>query len=341
MKIAYLIDCDALGGGMEYIHRQMEIHRNDETRIFVADRGECKARTMNAWGADLIHVNHLKALLQLFSNPFSHPSGRVVFTVHGIHLRKYSFLPKTFLNQLKRLLRLRLERWLYGKCDELIALTETDALDIHRLYGEKLPVKIIPNTNVGLELRKPIGLRYGFHEFAFVCIARFDFQKGQDVLIRAIAEVQDELRGKGCRTLFVGDGGTLGEIRRLSCQLGVDDLTVFAGPIRNAGVYMTCGRVLVAPSRWEGMPYLLLEAIAREWPVVASDCPGNRDVLRLSPRVTLFPVGDVAALADCLVDVAQKSDCRTTDLQSYSRLSGHNGGGAHGLSFTRSVGEDL
>ena len=81
MKTAYLIDKDAVGGGMEYIRRQIARHSGDESRVFFSDRGECTAAKMNAWGADVIHVNHLKALLQLFRNPFARPRGKVVFTV--------------------------------------------------------------------------------------------------------------------------------------------------------------------------------------------------------------------------------------------------------------------
>jgi glycosyltransferase involved in cell wall biosynthesis len=53
---------------------------------------------------------------------------------------------------------------------------------------------------------------------------------------------------------------------------------------------MICAKTLVAPSRWEGMPYLLLEAVARGRCVIASDCPGNRDVLKNYPHATLFPL---------------------------------------------------
>ena len=82
MRLAYLIDRDSVGGGMEYVRRQMAAHHNDETRVFFSIRGDCTAAKMNAWGAEVIHVNHLKALLQLFRNPFVRPLGRVVFTVH-------------------------------------------------------------------------------------------------------------------------------------------------------------------------------------------------------------------------------------------------------------------
>ena len=298
MKRAFLIDRASVGGGMEYIRRQMALHPADETRVFTADRGECAAEKMNCWGADVIHVNHLKALLQLLRNPFIKPKGKVVFTVHGIHLRKYDFLPHTLLNRLKREARLALERWLYRKCAMVIALTDTDAADIRRLYGDSLPVVVEPNVIDNAALVRPDDhLRYRIDAFAFVCIARFDFQKGQDVLLRAIALAQATLRKSGRRTLLIGAGSTLGRMKKLAAALRVEDLVEFVGEIPCAGVYMMCGKKLIAPSRWEGMPYLLLEAVARRRSVIASDCPGNRDVLKGYSAARLFPVEDAKALA--------------------------------------------
>lgn len=300
MRVAFLIDKISVGGGMEYIHRQIQSRSKDECRVFAADRRECVALKLNKWGADIIHVNHLKALLQLFSNPFVRPKGKIVFTVHGIHLRKFDFLPKTISNRVKRFLRLLLERYLYKKCDQLIALTETDATDIRRLYGKKLPIIIEPNSIDTCSLKTVDGLKYGLDEFAFVCIARFDFQKGQDILVKAIANVQEKLRERGLKTLLIGDGPTFTSIKRMVFDLGISDLVEFAGEISNAGVYMMCAKTLIAPSRWEGMPYLLLEAVARERSIIASDCPGNRDVLKGYANAEVFGVEDSVELAKCL-----------------------------------------
>ena len=300
MKTAYLIDKEAVGGGMEYIRRQIAMHPGDEARVFFSERRECTAEKMNAWGADVIHVNHLKALVQIFRSPFSRPKGKVLFTVHGIHLRKYDFLPRTFANRLKRRLRLSVERWLYRKCDRIVALTETDASDIRRLYGANLPVEIVPNMVDPAEFSSDFRLRYRQDEFAFVCIARFDFQKGQDILVAAVAAAQSDLRLAHRRILMIGGGGNFEQIKADAFARGVSDLFEFAGEIPSAGSYMTCGKVLVAPSRWEGMPYLLLEAVARGRRVIASDCPGNRDVLKGYPNATMFPVEDVDVLAGLL-----------------------------------------
>ena len=297
MKIAYLIDRPALGGGNEYVRRKMAARPDDDCRVFYSERGECRPSALDAWGADLVYVNHLRALLQLMGNPFRRPRAKVVFIVHGIHLRKFDFLPRTPANRVRRALRRWLESWLYGRCDGLVALTPTDAADVRRLYGRGLEVAVEPNTNEGLVLRTPSGLRYGPDAFAFVCIARFEFQKGQDVLLRAIDVAQDALRRAGARTLLVGDGATHAAARRFAGERGIADLVEFAGAIPDAGVYMTCGRVLVAPSRWEGMPYLLLEAVARGRRVVATDCPGNRDVLAGYAAARLVPVESADALA--------------------------------------------
>ena len=52
MKIAYLIDKEAIGGGNDYIRRQMAAHSDDSCRVFYADRGECTAKAMNDYGAN-------------------------------------------------------------------------------------------------------------------------------------------------------------------------------------------------------------------------------------------------------------------------------------------------
>lgn len=306
MRLAYLTDRESVGGGMEYIRRQIAAHPGDECRVFFADRGECTVAKMEEWGADIVHVNHLKALVQLFRNPLARPKGKVVFTVHGIHLRKYDFLPRTLSNRLRRSARLLLERCLYRRCDVLIALTDTDARDIRCLYGSHLPVVVEPNTVDASEFAvAPEGLRYGQDEYTFVCIARFDFQKGQDTLLDAIARAQSDLRTAGVSVLMIGGGSTLEAAKRRAADAGICDMVTFAGEIPNAGAYMTCGRVLVAPSRWEGMPYLLLEAVARRRRIIATDCPGNRDVLSSYPLAALCPVEDALALSKLLVQAVK------------------------------------
>lgn len=275
MKIAYLIDRDSLGGGMEYVRRQIVAHSKDECRVFFSARGECTARRMDEWAAEEIVVNHLKALLQLLGNPLKRPRGRVTFVVHGIHLRKYESWMLGFW------LRRGLEAYLYHRCDRIVALTPTDLSDILRLYGRGLKVDVEPITLDGWVAEMSDSLPAGIEgPFKYLCIGRFDYQKGQDRWIREISK-KEKVKGKKCggRTLFIGDGSTLGECKRLAEKLGVEDLCVFAGAIPEAERYLKCAEVVVSPSRWEGMPYLMMKARVLGCRILATDCPGNHDVL--------------------------------------------------------------
>ena len=286
MKIAYLIDRDSLGGGMEYIRRKIAAHPSDECRVFLSERGECTPRRMDAWGAEEIVVNHLRALLQLLGNPLTRPKGRVTFVAHGIHLRKYEWkmreggaigvraLPSYWL-------RRGLEAWLYHRSDRIVALTPTDRDDILRLYGQNLKVDVESNTLDGWTMETvdspPAGIA---GPFKYLCIGRFDYPKGQDRWIRRIGN-----RGRGMgnwevgRTLFIGDGPMLATCKKLAKELGVEDLCVFAGAIPDADRYLKCAEIVVSPSRWEGMPYLMMKARELRCRILATDCPGNRDTL--------------------------------------------------------------
>ena len=285
MKIAYLIDRDSLGGGMEYIRRRIALHPDDECRVFFSGRGECTAKRLDAWNADEIVVNHLKALLQLLRNPVRRPRGRITFVVHGIHLRKYEWrmreggvagalaLPAYWA-------RRELERRLYHRCDRIVALTPTDRDGVLRRYGQDLTVEVEQNTLDGWKVEPadspPAGVK---GPFGYLCVGRFDYPKGQDRWIRRIKKEESKMTNDGGRTLFIGDGPMLEPCRRLALELGVAGRCVFAGAIPDADRYLKCADAVVSPSRWEGMPYLLMKARALGCRILATDCPGNRDVL--------------------------------------------------------------
>lgn len=296
MRIAYLIDKEAVGGGNAYIAHEQASHAADETKVFYANKGECKASNLNKWKPDLIVVNHLKALLQLYLNLFVHPIGKVVFIVHGIHLRKYDFLPKTPLNRIKRYFRFKLEQYLYRKVDSLVALNNEDLNMLRDEYKYPGPIELKPNTLPPDYIIKADS-QIDYH---FVCLARFHFQKGQDILIKAIGRKAAALRKAGKRTLFIGGGETLEEMKALAKTLAIEDLIDFAGEIPNASKEMCRGNYVIFPSRWEGSPFAVLEALKLGRPIIASACPGNTDFVKDGVNGRLFPTSDIMALAEIL-----------------------------------------
>jgi len=141
----------------------------------------------------------------------------------------------------------------------------------------------------------------------FGCIGRLDREKGQRDLLEAFAA--GRLAESGARLKFVGEGPDHGELRARAEALGILDAVEFAGERRDmAQVYAEID-CLVLPSLREGMPMVVLEALASGKPVVATDV-GAVSLLLSSGCGLVVPVGDREAMATALRRVAQSADER-------------------------------
>ena len=125
-----------------------------------------------------------------------------------------------------------------------------------------------------------------------VCVGRVTRQKGQDVLLSAWRSVRDTC--PTARLALVGDGELLDTLRS-QAPPAVD----FVGPVDDAHLWYLAADVVVLPSRWEGLPLTLLEALAVGRSVVGSDIPGIADALPKQAGA-LVAMEDVAALADAI-----------------------------------------
>ncbi len=133
-----------------------------------------------------------------------------------------------------------------------------------------------------------------------VCVGRVTRQKGQDLLLAAWAAVR--ARCPGAALAVVGTGDLLEPLRR-HAPPGV----LFAGPVDDTRPWYTAADLVVLPSRWEGLPLTMLEALAVGRAVVGSDIPGIADVLPRGAGVVI-PAGDVVALADAITYRIRRPD---------------------------------
>ena len=118
--------------------------------------------------------------------------------------------------------------------------------------------------------------------------------KGIDVLIRAVAELHDS--GLSVRLAHVGDGRLRPRLAQLCAELGVDGLVEFTGALSGEAVRrrLDAADLLVMPSRTEGLPRALLEAMARGLPAIATAVGGIPELL--APADLVAP-GDAEGLA--------------------------------------------
>lgn len=130
-------------------------------------------------------------------------------------------------------------------------------------------------------------------------VGRLTRQKDFPTLVRAFAEVR---RRRPARLIILGEGEDRPVLEGLARELGVADEVSLPGFRANAMAYMATAGVFVLSSEWEGLPTVLIEALAAGTRVVSTDCPsGPREILQGGRLGALVPVANPAALADAII----------------------------------------
>lgn len=133
-----------------------------------------------------------------------------------------------------------------------------------------------------------------------VGVGRLAPQKDFATLIRAFARAR---RGRPARLVLLGEGPERSTLQRLVAELGLSADVRLAGFAPNPYPYLGRADVLASSSRWEGLPTVLIEALALGTPVVATDCEsGPREILEDGRLGSLVGIGDAAALGKAILD---------------------------------------
>jgi glycosyltransferase involved in cell wall biosynthesis len=200
---------------------------------------------------------------------------------------------------------LRLDRVTQRWVDRYVCVSQAVAEFSAKRAGlppEKLLV--IPN---GIDLdkypaRQPADLRaFGIAagRRAVTFVGRLDPQKGVDWLMatapRWLAKLPD------CDLLLVGNGPLRPSLEAAGRAAGIADRVHFAGWRADVPEILAASSLLVLPSLWEGMPNVVLEAMASRLPVVASDVEGVRELLGPNAARQTVAHGDSRMLAEAIV----------------------------------------
>lgn len=167
----------------------------------------------------------------------------------------------------------------------------------------ELPLVVIPN-GVDPQRFSPSVRRSPEGPLRVGVVGRLVFQKGVDVLLHALPLIPS------CVPIsldIIGDGGARPELERLSQNLGLERQVRFLGwktPAEMPGVYRGLD-VFALPSRDEGMPNVVLEAMASGLPVVATQISGNEELIVQGKTGFLVPPEAPRSLADALMTLAR------------------------------------
>ena len=132
-----------------------------------------------------------------------------------------------------------------------------------------------------------------------VGIGRLTPQKDFASLLRSFQLVRKE---RDCRLVILGEGPERDALLHLADELGIREHVDLPGFVPNPYAVLARAQAFVLSSRWEGLPTVLIEAMALGVPLVAADCPsGPREILQDGAFGELVPVGDVEAMARAIV----------------------------------------
>jgi glycosyltransferase involved in cell wall biosynthesis len=132
----------------------------------------------------------------------------------------------------------------------------------------------------------------------FLAVGRLTEQKDFTNLIQAFALLRKQ---RHARLLILGEGEQRSQLEELVNKLGVAEDVSLPGFVDNPYAYMSRVNGYVLSSRWEGLPTVLIEAMACGCPVIATDCPsGPSEILEAGKYGSLVPVGDQKALSSAM-----------------------------------------
>jgi glycosyltransferase involved in cell wall biosynthesis len=143
---------------------------------------------------------------------------------------------------------------------------------------------------------------FGVHETVFLigAVGRLTHQKGFDQLLSALTH----LHVLDYRCLIAGAGEEDIRLRSLAAELGLEDRVIFAGYRRDVPDLLSALDCYIQPSRYEGMPFAVLEAMASGRPIVAAAVDGIKELIVHGEHGLLAEPGDPVELAGCIQAIA-------------------------------------
>ena len=134
-----------------------------------------------------------------------------------------------------------------------------------------------------------------------LAVGRLEKEKDHPTLVKAFARLASR---RACRLIVLGEGSKRTEVEGLVKKLDLTDRVSLPGWVENPLAFMARASLFVLSSIYEGLPTVLVEALACGCPCVSTDCPsGPAEILRNGDIGPLVPVGDEAALAEAMEQV--------------------------------------
>lgn len=193
------------------------------------------------------------------------------------------------------------KKWLYPKSSGFIAQTQK-AADYKKLhFKDRLNIKIIPNALKETKVYDVPKLNQ------VVCVGRLSIEKGQDRLIDAFSKIANDVDWK---LVLAGDGPMRGTWEKKVADLKLKDKIIFLGKVQNVDLLLKESSIFVLPSRLEGFPNALCEAMAVGLPCVCFDSIATDYFLIPNQNGLIIKENDIDVLATTIKKLIENPELR-------------------------------
>ena len=190
-----------------------------------------------------------------------------------------------------------MDKWVLSRLPVVFGTSPKQLEAFKSMFGD-VPTCWVPNPVRGFESVDSVPAAPGI--VTFVNVARFSYQKGQDILIDAFAKVHRERLHARLRIVGYGEGEAA--IRDAIRNAGLEDVIRIENLPDNPQSALAASDVYVSSSRWEGWSLAICEALRFGLPVVATDCEfGPSDILTDAKLGRLVPLSKDGALAQAML----------------------------------------
>ena len=195
--------------------------------------------------------------------------------------------------------------------DRVIAISEYGRAQLQRVSAPADHAKLrVSRLGVDPAVYSPRPFRYNPAQFEILCVGRLARGKGQDVLIAAVNLLRRE--GHPVSLRLIGDGDQRAALERLTASHGLNGTVVFEG-WQNADRVHACYQqadLFALASAAEGIPVVLMEAMAMEVPCIATDVMGIPELIRHEVDGLLVPSPDAEAFAHAIARLVTDVELR-------------------------------
>jgi len=208
-----------------------------------------------------------------------------------------------------------LNRWSLPRADRVITVCEAfarelsvDGVQRRRIHVQHNSIRPEPlgTSEEAKALRNRLGIAPDEH--LVLSVGRLSREKAHIDLLAAFNYLRENTPDIKSTVVIVGEGPERASLAAAAASFGLSERVIFAGEVSNVQPYYAAADVVVLPSHSEGSPYVLLEAMAANVPLIATAVGGVPEMVEDEESALLVPARDAPAMAAAIARVLTDSE---------------------------------